>query len=122
MTDTVKKRIDAQAILSSDKSDDLKLFELFQIYKDDLRHQNTELYYALLGWKNRHLATLLKESRRTEVVEIKALIPLNERDGKICVTCGSQVSVKYLVDMFDDNGKEIIDDVYMCNKCVAQRL
>lgn len=63
MTDAVKKRTDAQAVLSSDKSDDLKLLEVFQIYKDDLRNKYTELYYALLGWKHSHWTELLKDKK-----------------------------------------------------------
>ena len=125
MTDAVKKRTDAQAVLSSDKSDDLKLLEVFQIYKDDLRNKYTELYYALLGWKHSHWTELLKDKKdntERQVVEVKELIPPSERNGKICATCGAELSVKYLVDMFDGNGKEIIDNIYMCDKCVAQRL
>lgn len=61
MARTVDDRIKAQNILSSDKSDDLKLFEIFQIYKDDLQKEYTQLYYALLGWKDNHLKELQKE-------------------------------------------------------------
>ena len=67
MDNAVKKRIDAQAVLSSDKSDDLKLFEVFQIYKDDLRRDYTQLYYALLGWKGSRIAELLKEKHQKEL-------------------------------------------------------
>ena len=60
MAKTVENRIKAQEILSSDKTDDLKLFEVFQLYKEDLQKEYAELYYALLGWKDSHLNELLK--------------------------------------------------------------
>ena len=60
-TDKLAKRITAQNILASGMSDDLKLFEVFKIYNEDLQKENTELYYALLGWKDNHLKDLLKE-------------------------------------------------------------
>lgn len=63
MAETVENRISAQNILTSNKSDDLKLFEVFQIYKEDIRKEYTELYYALLGWKDSHLKELLKEKK-----------------------------------------------------------
>ena len=66
MAKTVENRINAQKILSSfNKSDDLKLFEIFQIYKDDIQKEYTELYYALLGWKDNHLKELQNEQGRT---------------------------------------------------------
>jgi hypothetical protein len=55
------KRMNAQEILASDMSDDLKLFEVFKIYKEDLQESYSQLYYALLGWKDAHLKELLKE-------------------------------------------------------------
>lgn len=57
----VDKRTEAQKILASGKSDDLKLFEVFKIYNEDLRKEYSQLYYALLGWKDNHLKELLKE-------------------------------------------------------------
>ena len=59
--DGVTKRETAQKILMSGKSDDLKLFEVFKLYKDDLQKDFSQLYYALLGWKDSHLKELLKE-------------------------------------------------------------
>ena len=64
MAKTVENRIKAQNILSSNKSDDLKLFEVFQIYKEDIRKEYTGLYYALLGWKYCHLRELQSEKNR----------------------------------------------------------
>lgn len=61
MVKKVENRIAAQNILTSNKSDDLKLFEVFQIYKDDIQKEYSELYYALLGWKDSHLKELFKE-------------------------------------------------------------
>ena len=57
----VEKRTEAQKILASGKSDDLKLFEVFKIYTEDLQREFSQLYYALLGWKDNHLKELLKE-------------------------------------------------------------
>ncbi len=59
MAITTEERCRAQKILASDMSDDLKLYEVFQIYKEDIR--GTQLYYALLGWKDTHLNELFKE-------------------------------------------------------------
>lgn len=61
MAKTVENRIKAQDILVSDKSDDLKLYEVFQLYKEDIREEYTQLYYALLAWKDSHLKELHKE-------------------------------------------------------------
>ena len=57
----VDKRTETQKILASGKSDDLKLFEVFKIYNEDLQKEFSQLYYALLGWKDVHLKELLKE-------------------------------------------------------------
>lgn len=64
MAKTVENRIKAQNILASNKSDDLKLFEVFQLYKDDLHNEYSQLYYALLGWKDSHLTELHKEQSK----------------------------------------------------------
>lgn len=56
----------AADILETNKSDDVKLFEVFQLYKDDLKEHFTQFYYAMLGWKDAHLNELLKESDITE--------------------------------------------------------
>lgn len=57
-----EKRIEAGNILvQKNKSDDLKLFEVFQIYKEDLQKECSQLYYALLAWKDSHLKDLLTE-------------------------------------------------------------
>lgn len=60
-TGKVAKRITSQNILASGMSDDLKLFEVFKIYSEDLQKEYSQLYYALLGWKDAHLKELLKE-------------------------------------------------------------
>ena len=59
------KMEEIDAILTSNMSDDLKLFEIFEIYKNILRKSHTGLYYALLGWKDSHLKDLLKEKGDT---------------------------------------------------------
>ena len=52
---------DAIKIMSSaDKSDDEKLLEVFQLYKDSLKENYPQLYYALLGWKDFHYHELNK--------------------------------------------------------------
>ena len=55
MTNNAEKAKKADIILISSESDDKKLFDIFQIYKEDLKQNYTELYYALLGWKDSHL-------------------------------------------------------------------
>lgn len=47
-----------QKVLASNKSDDQKLYEVFQLCKDYVRRTNVELYYALLGWSNTHTCDL----------------------------------------------------------------
>jgi hypothetical protein len=60
-----EKRIEAGNILvQNNKSDDLKLFEVFQIYKDDIQKECSQLYYALLAWKDSHLKELLTEQNK----------------------------------------------------------
>lgn len=61
MIERVYQREKAQNILASGKSDDLKLFEVFKIYNEVLQKEYSQLYYALLGWKDAHLKELLKE-------------------------------------------------------------
>ena len=60
-TNRLDKRLFSQQILATDMSDDLKLFEIFKIYNEDLQKDYSQLYYALLGWKDTHLKELLKE-------------------------------------------------------------
>ena len=60
---TPEKRIEAENILlQKNKSDDLKLYEVFEICKDELKVTHSQLYYALLGWKDSHLNELFKQS------------------------------------------------------------
>lgn len=57
----VEMRIAAQKILASaKKSDDQKLHEVFDLYKEDLQREYPQLYYALLGWKDAHLQELTR--------------------------------------------------------------
>lgn len=58
----INRRNEAGDILTTDKSADAKLFEIFQLYKDDLKKNYTQLYYAMLEWKDAHLKELLKET------------------------------------------------------------
>lgn len=61
-----ENRIKACKILQNEKiSDDLKLYEIFQIYKEDLKENYSQLYYALLAWKDSHLMELFN-ARTTE--------------------------------------------------------
>ena len=50
----VDNRMKAEKILISNISDDLKLSEIFDVYKDDLQHDYSQLYYAILAWKDLH--------------------------------------------------------------------
>lgn len=58
----INRRDKAGNILMTSKSADAKLFEIFQLYKDDLKKNYTQLYYAMLEWKDAHLKELLKET------------------------------------------------------------
>lgn len=59
---SVEKRSAAERILADPhKSDDKKLFEIFELYKDDLRSSNVQLYYALLGWADAHIRELVPQ-------------------------------------------------------------
>lgn len=55
-----EKRQRAQNVLESAKSDDLKLYDVFEIYKDDLKVNYSQLYYALLAWKDTHSRELFE--------------------------------------------------------------
>lgn len=54
MMQTGTKNATASAVMASTKTDDQKLYEIFQLYKDDIREHNSQLYYALLGWADAH--------------------------------------------------------------------
>ena len=56
MADT--KMSAGQAILASNKNDDQKLYEIFLLHQNEIRKQNINLYYALLGWKDAHIREL----------------------------------------------------------------
>ena len=58
----ISRRGKAGDILVTSKSADAKLFEIFQLYKDDLKKNYTQFYYAMLEWKDAHLKELLKEA------------------------------------------------------------
>ena len=57
----ISRRDKAGDILVTSKSADTKLFEIFQLYKDDLKKNYTQFYYVMLEWKDAHLKELLKE-------------------------------------------------------------
>lgn len=38
-------------IMASRMSDDLKLFMMIQLCGDDIRRTDSQMYYALLGWR-----------------------------------------------------------------------
>lgn len=60
--ESVEKRIAAQRILASaTTSDDQKLNEVFEIFKEDLQQEYSQLYYALLGWKYAHFQELTRK-------------------------------------------------------------
>ena len=59
--DKSEKRKNAEYILQdSKKCDDLKLYDVFEIYKDDLKANYSQLYYALLAWKDTHSRELFE--------------------------------------------------------------
>lgn len=60
----ISRREKADAILLTDKSTDVKLYEIFQLYKEDLKKSYPQLYYSMLEWKDRHLHELLKETSK----------------------------------------------------------
>lgn len=55
------KEMKADLILASDKNDNQKLLEIFNLYREEIRKQNVQLYYALLGWKDFNLKELQKD-------------------------------------------------------------
>lgn len=57
----MSKRDKAEYLVT--KSADAKLFEIFQLYKEDLKKNYTQFYYAMLEWKDTHLKELLKETK-----------------------------------------------------------
>ena len=57
----ISRREKSDAILLTDKSADVKLYEIFQLYKEDLKKSYPQLYYYMLEWKDTHLHELLKE-------------------------------------------------------------
>lgn len=61
MDNFYEKRNEADKILISNKSADMKLFGIFQIYKGDIALSYPQLYYAILEWKDSHLKELIKE-------------------------------------------------------------
>lgn len=53
----IEKIQECQTVLASRKSDDQKLYDVFQHQKAELRKTNPQLYYALLGWADAHKLT-----------------------------------------------------------------
>ena len=90
-SDKLAKRIVAQSILASDMSDDLKLFEIFKIYNDNLKEEYSQLYYALLGWKDAHLKELLAEPIDTKIIDIYGLEVKTVEDFKRYYCSGCKV-------------------------------
>ena len=100
-TGKLAKRIVAQDVLKSDMSDDLKLFEVFKIYKEDLKEEYSQLYYALLGWKDAHLKELLAkpielvQPIENNLADMYGVDTMEFEDPKeftqhYCHNCGSQ--------------------------------
>ena len=55
-------RKEVNIILSNNRlSDDLKLYRIFEIYKEYLKDTIPSLYYTILAWKDSHLNELFKE-------------------------------------------------------------
>lgn len=47
-------------IMASGMSDDLKLFKMIELCSDEIRRTDSQMYYALLGWRDTHLCDLQK--------------------------------------------------------------
>ena len=62
----ISRRETADEILLTDKSADLKLYEIFQLYKEDLKKSYPQFYYSVLEWKDKHLHELLKETSKKQ--------------------------------------------------------
>lgn len=63
--ETMLKREMAQIILANNHlSDDMKLYKVFELYKDELKEDYSQLYYALLGWKDAHLSELFRKENK----------------------------------------------------------
>jgi hypothetical protein len=58
MANENKGSVAAIILASASKSDDQKLYEIFELFKDDIKATNSSLYYALLGWKYAHFKEL----------------------------------------------------------------
>lgn len=66
----IDKNHKASRILCNDKmSDDLKLFQIFEIYKADIEKEHKQLYYALLAWKDTHLKEIREEMTLINLVQ-----------------------------------------------------
>ena len=61
MVNDLDKREKANNILSSKVSDDFKLSEMFNLYREEIRSVNVYLYYTLLGWEDSHKKELRNE-------------------------------------------------------------
>ena len=62
----ISRREKADEILLEDKTADLKLYEIFQLYKEDLKKSYPQFYYSILEWKDTHLHELLKETSKKQ--------------------------------------------------------
>ena len=49
------------------------------------------------------------------------LISVEDRKGKRCYFCGTDLSVKYLVKVKESNRSKDEVEVYCCNRCVVMR-
>ena len=58
------------------------------------------------------------ESEIESRTKIKGVIPHNQRDNKLCYFCGTNVSVKYIVEVDMPAKSPEPFNVNACNKCV----
>ena len=73
-----KKSKDEQAsgiLANSALGDKAKLLAIFELYKDEIRNFNVNLYYALLGWVDD-----LKTNDRAVVSSIKCNVEYNKME------------------------------------------
>ena len=69
----LEKRAEANKVLTDQQlSDDKKLHQVYQIYKEDIEKQFPQVNYALLGWKDKHLKELNLNKQSYNIDKVKA--------------------------------------------------
>jgi hypothetical protein len=55
MNNDLDREQKARNILKDFCTDNSKLYQIFQLYKDDIKKDYPHLYYALLGWQDSNI-------------------------------------------------------------------